>query len=99
MKAAFIAGCLVLVAIGAPGSAQACHGGIGRGMRGMSTRMVSAGMAMMRVAAAQQAAVAAQQAAEHQKQVTTFSNLREQELARREARRQARISGQSSSDN
>ncbi|HET6880785.1 MAG TPA: hypothetical protein VFI31_11560 [Pirellulales bacterium] len=98
MKSALIAGCLALVAIGAPSSAQACHGRGGRGLRGISTQMMSAGMAAMRMVAAQQAIVATQQAAAHQQQVTTYSNLRDQELARREARRQARLASQSSAD-
>lgn len=98
MKSALIVGCLVLVAIGMPSSAQACHGGMGRGMRGVGTRMASAGMAAMRMVAAQQAAVAAEQVAAHQKQVATYSNLRDQELARREARRQARLAVQPSAN-
>lgn len=94
MKAALIAGCLALILTGSAGDAVAC--GRGRGLGGFSMRrLMQAGMAAMRVAAAQQQYAAAQHAQSHRKHVATYSSLRGKQLADREARRQARLAEQS----
>lgn len=96
MKAALIAGCLVLVLVISARDAVAC--GRGRGMGGVSMgRMMQTGMALMRAAAAQEQYAAAQRAEAHRQHVATYSSLREKQLADREARRQARLAEQSSS--
>ena len=99
MKSVLMVGCLALVIAGSSRSAEACHGiGRGRGMGRLGSQAVAAGMATMRMIASQEQYAAAQRAEVHRKEVAAFSNLREQELARREARRQARLSSHNTSN-
>jgi hypothetical protein len=97
MRSALVVGCLVLILIGTARPAEACRGGIGRGSNRLGAAMLSMGMAQMRMIAAQEQYAAAQRAEAHRQHVATYTNLHEQQLAEREARRQARLAGQSSS--
>lgn len=94
MRSALIIGCLTLLLIGPPSTAHARRGGRGRGAGRYAAAMWKVGMAQMKAMAAQEQYLAAQRAAAHQKQVAVYSDLREKELAKIEARRQERLASQ-----
>ena len=93
MRLALIVGCLTLSLIGPARSAQACGGRGGRGGLGIGAVMFSAGVAQMQMMAAQEQYAAAKRAEAHRKHVATYTGIRDRDLAKREARRQARLAG------
>ncbi|HVX16281.1 MAG TPA: hypothetical protein VHC22_34160 [Pirellulales bacterium] len=94
MRLALILGCIALVLIGVPSTAQARRGGRGRGGGKYAAAMWKMGMAQMQMMAAQEQYAAAQRAEAHRQQVAAHSALREKQLAEMESRREARLAGQ-----
>ncbi|HVX13250.1 MAG TPA: hypothetical protein VHC22_18850 [Pirellulales bacterium] len=98
MRSSLIGGCVALVLLASAQQAPACNGVGGRGARSLGAGLYSLGMAQMQMLAAQERYAAAQRAESHRKHVTTYTGLRDRELAEREARRQARLTGHNSPD-
>lgn len=96
MRLVLIVGCLILTIMGPGRSARACNGRGGRGGLGIGAAMFSAGVAQMQMMAAQEQYVAAKREEAHRKHVATYTSLRDRDLAKREARRQARLAGHTS---
>jgi hypothetical protein len=94
MRLFLILGCIALVLIAVPSTAQARRGGRGRGTGRFAAAMWKAGMNQMQMMAAQEQYAAAQLAEAHRQKVAAHSALREKQLAEMETRREARLAGQ-----
>ncbi len=98
MRSSLIVGCVTLLILASAQQAPACNGVGGRGGRSLGGGLFALGMTQMQMMAAQERYAAAHRAETHRKHVATYSSLRDRELAEREARRQARLAGLTSSN-